>query len=203
MSDLESLAVESRESLGKRASRRLRRDGFIPAVLYGHQQESVNLRIPARGLEAALRHHARGVKLTGAVDAEAVIQEIQYNTFGNEVLHLDLLRVKSGDRVSQVLPLHLHGQAPGLSEGGQIDVAIHDIPVICDPLNIPDHLSVDVNGLHVGVALMVKDIVLPPGVEIDLEPETVVVQCKKPGGGGGAADEEAEGGEPAKSEAAS
>jgi large subunit ribosomal protein L25 len=198
MAELETLAVEARDLVGKRNNRRLRNDGFVPAVLYGHNETAVPLKIEARNLEAALRHGARGLMLSGAVNESAVIQDLQFNTFGTEVLHVDLLRVSRGERIGQSLPLHLHGQAPGLNSGGIIDIMLHEVDVICDPTSIPDHLTIEIGNLQVGQTLHASDITLPEGVELDIDANTAVVQCKKPGGQTEPAPEAAEGAEPAK-----
>ena len=112
MSD--QLRVETRKSLGKRNNERLRRSGRLPAVLYGHGEEVVNLSLAADQLEASLRHGAKVVDLDGAASGKALLQDVQWDTFFQQVLHVDLLRVRAGEKVHVDVPIELRGEAPAL-----------------------------------------------------------------------------------------
>ncbi|MCX7701165.1 MAG: 50S ribosomal protein L25, partial [Gemmataceae bacterium] len=114
----EQLNVELRETRGKRNARRNRRAGKLPAVLYGHGQEAISLALSAEPFEAAVRHGARLVKLTGAVDEQAFIREIQWDTWGTHVLHVDFTRISEHEKVEVRVPVEIRGEAPGLKAGG-------------------------------------------------------------------------------------
>ena len=107
MSDV--LEVSARESLGKLNSRRLRAEGILPAVLYGHGKEPVSLMLPADQLHASLRHGAHVVELQGAATGQALLQAIQWDTFQQHLLHVDLLRVDSKERVKVQVEVVLRG----------------------------------------------------------------------------------------------
>src|SRR5687767_11900896 len=119
MSD--QLKVEARKTHGKRSNQRLRRDGKVPAVLYGHGEDCVSLALAADQLEASLRHGAKVLDLDGAATGKALLQEIQWDVFYQHVLHVDLLRVRAGEKVTVEVPIELKGEAPGASAGGVIE----------------------------------------------------------------------------------
>ena len=116
MSDI--LEVEPRSALGKLNNRRLRRAGSVPAVLYGHGGACVNLAIPTDEFVNAVQHGSKMFDLKGAVNESALISEIQWDTFGREVLHVDLVRVSKDERLEVSVPLETRGVAPGVRVAG-------------------------------------------------------------------------------------
>ena len=103
----EALKVELREKRGKRKARQLRRGGAIPAILYGHGQESVSLTVPREAFVTALRHGTRLVDLQGAVSESALIRDLQWDTFGVDVLHIDFARVSADERITVTVAVEL------------------------------------------------------------------------------------------------
>ena len=95
MSD--SIEVSSRQATGTQASRRLRRQGLVPAILYGHGEKCIDLSTKREALELIVRHGSRVVELTGAVKTSALVRELQWDTFGVEPIHVDFLRVSASD----------------------------------------------------------------------------------------------------------
>ena len=124
---LDVLEVSARESLGKLNSRRLRAEGIVPAVLYGHGEASVSLKLPVDQLRASLRHGAHVVELKGAAKGQALLQDVQWDTFQQHILHVDLLRVDAKELVKVEVPIVLRGQAPGGKRrwGGGDSAAFH------------------------------------------------------------------------------
>jgi large subunit ribosomal protein L25 len=177
----EVLEVALRESRGKLRSRRLRHEGKLPAVLYGHGKDSVSLTIPADQVETTLRHGAQVVELKGAADGQALLQEIQWDTFQQYVLHIDLLRVDASDRIKVVVPLVLHGEAPGEKEGGVVEVLHHSLDIETSPGNIPEKFEINVNDLHIGGTLFVANIQeVAEGVKFLIDADQTLVQCVEP-----------------------
>jgi large subunit ribosomal protein L25 len=127
----ETLKVELRSTLGKRNNRRLRRSGHVPAVLYGHGQESVSLAVPKSAIEGALRHHSRLVDLAGGANESALISEIQWDTFGLEVLHVDFTRASADERIEVEVSIELKGQAVGAKEGGVVEQVLREVQIEC------------------------------------------------------------------------
>ncbi len=115
----ETIEVKKRDLVGKRAVKKLRSQGLVPAILYGHGEENVNLCVRKEALGLVIRHGSKILSLTGDINDTALLREVQWDTFGTEILHIDLNRVSQSETVEVTLSVELHGEAPGLSEGGQ------------------------------------------------------------------------------------
>lgn len=176
----EVLKVVVREGRGKRQARRLRRSGGVPAILYGHGEANLSLSIPADQVKTAVRHGARVVDLDGAVKEKAFIRDLQWDTFGLEVLHLDLSRVSADEKVEVEVVIELRGEAPGVKLGGVVSQLLHQVDVECLVTAIPEKLTLSVNALALDQSLTVGDIELPAGTTMITPAETVVVQCVEP-----------------------
>ena len=125
----QQIPAELRQPGGKRSNRRLRAMGRVPAVLYGHKMSNVCLALPADALAAAIRHSTRLIQLTGAVNEQAFIKELQWDTWGKEILHVDLTRVSAHERVQAEVPVVLRGDAPGVKAGGRLVQHIHSVEI--------------------------------------------------------------------------
>jgi len=184
MSDV--LEVEAREEHGKLRNRRLRAQGIVPAVLYGHGEKSVSLSVCADKFRASLRRGAKVVQLTGAADCQALFKDIQWDTFQQHILHVDLLRVDAKDRVKIEVSITLRGEAPGTHEGGVVEQLLRHIEIETSPANIPDHLEANVNELHLGNSLKASELLgLPEGAIYigdgnNEGPDLIVAQCVLP-----------------------
>lgn len=176
----EQLRVEKRDTVGKHHNRRLRKSGKIPAILYGHGGESVPLSVPADQLVAVIRHGSRMVDLSGAVSESAFIREVQRDTWGKEVLHVDFARVSAHERIEVELPVELRGEAPGFREGGVVEQIIHRLTIECQASAIPEKLELNINELHLNESLTAAEVELPPGAKLLEDLETVVVTCNPP-----------------------
>jgi large subunit ribosomal protein L25 len=176
----ETLTVELRDTRGKRNARRNRRSGKLPAVLYGHGEEALSLALSAEQFEAAVRHGARLVKLAGPVEGNAFIREIQWDTWGTHVLHVDFTRVSEHEKVEVRIAVEIRGEAPGLKAGGVVKQLIHELEIECEATAIPEKLNVNINQLQLGQAITIAQLALPPGIVVFAEPETVVVECVEP-----------------------
>ena len=176
----EQLLVQNREEHGKRRNRRMRKSGAIPAVLYGHGEAPVSLAVAADAFDAVLRHGARMVALTGAVEESALIREIQWDTWGGEVLHVDFTRVSAHEKVEVRVALELRGEAPGVRDGGSVEQLLHDVAIVCPAAKVPEKIEINVNALKIGDSITVADVELPRGATVLAAPEEVVVQCVEP-----------------------
>jgi large subunit ribosomal protein L25 len=177
----ELLHVEPRKTVGKRNNIRLRRAGRLPAVLYGHGEEAVNLTLAADEFEASLRHGAKVVDLDGAASGKALLQDVQWDTFFHQVLHVDLLRVRAGERVTVDVPIELRGESPGVQNGGVIEQMIHSVEIEVALDVIPDKLHVNINQLQIGDQLTIKDITdLPEGAKVLADEDDMIVHCIQP-----------------------
>lgn len=179
MSD--TLRVEAREKLGKAHNRRLRWEGKLPAVLYGHGQPPEHLTLSASQLRASLRHGAQVVHLEGAAEGQALFQDIQWDTFQQHLLHVDLLRVKKGERIVITVPVITRGIAPGEGDGGIVEQVLHEVEIETRPAVIPENLHININHLELHGSLTASDIEdMPEGAKLVTDPEQMVVHCIEP-----------------------
>lgn len=176
----EVLTVESRDQIGTTASRRLRNSGRVPAVLYGHGQETTHLSIAERDVKALLRHQSKTVTLSGDVEDTALVKDVQFDPLGIDVLHLDLLRVNLKESVEVTVPIRLHGDAPGLREGGMLLENLHEVQVRCSAGAIPEEAVLNVSELQLGASLTVADLDLPEGVEPVTPGDSMVAHIEEP-----------------------
>ncbi|GHT34772.1 50S ribosomal protein L25 [Planctomycetales bacterium] len=175
-----SLSVKLRDSVGKRRNRRLRKSGLVPAVLYGHQKEPQSLSIPVSEIEAAVRHGNRFVELKGGLSEQALIKDVQWNTWGTEILHVDFTRVSEHEKITVVVPIELRGEAPGTKEGGVIKHALHQIELECEAASVPEKIEININHLAFNALIHVSDVELPPGTKSLTDASLLVVGCVPP-----------------------
>lgn len=176
----EVLNTQPREMHGTRNTRRLRRKGMVPAVLYGHGLDVVSLAVSHDEIEAAMRHGSRLVELRGAANDTALIRDVQWDPLGTDVLHLDFARVSADERIEVTVHVELRGEAPGQKEGGIVQQPLHEVEIECPAVAIPDKLQISINSLKVGGELLVKDLKLPEGVTMLTDLEEVLVHCVLP-----------------------
>ena len=177
MVEVATLYVELREAHGKRVNRRLRASGKVPAILYGHKEKCVSLSIPVEMIEAAIRHGNRFVQLSGAVREKALIKECQWDTWGKEVLHVDLTRVSEHEKIRVTVTLELRGEAPGTKEGGVVKHQLHEIELECEAAAVPEKIEVNINQLDLGQVIHVSDLTLPAGSTALTDETLLVVSC--------------------------
>jgi large subunit ribosomal protein L25 len=171
------LHVEVRRERGSRAARKLRGAGRIPAVLYGHGEENIALSVPQDEIETAVRHRAHLVNLEGGVTESALIQSLQWDTYGVEILHADLYRVRKGEMHEAVVAVQLRGEAPGSKEGGIVQLVLHEIEIMCAVESIPDVFEISINDLHLNSEITAGEIKLPEGATLITPVDDVVVHC--------------------------
>jgi len=179
-----NLGATPRTTTGKGAARSLRRDGQIPAVIYGHAREPQPLAINARELERLLeRVSAETTVIELALDgrpARTLIREIQRHPVKRNIVHVDFQELVAGEKVTVNVPIVIVGTAAGVREGGILDQVMRELSVEVDPANIPNHIDVDVNELTIGHSVHVSDLTLPSGVTVLDDPEATVAVVSAP-----------------------
>src|SRR5262249_8083809 len=132
MAESMEFVAQPRKARGSQKARQMRRKGLVPAVVYGHKEETVSISLPADELEKAIRPGVRVVDLkTDGKVQKALIKEVQGDHLGKELLHIDFARVAADERVVVTVPVELRGIAPGVSAGGVLDQPIHTLAVEC------------------------------------------------------------------------
>jgi len=175
MSD--SVEVKLRTATGTRGARRLRGQGLVPAVLYGHGEKCVELVTTREAVEAVVRHGSRIVELKGAVKTGALIRELQWDTYGVVPIHIDFLRVSATDRVKVKVPIDMRGECPGQRAGGVLSLVMHEIELECTADAVPEKIHVLVGKLQIGGTVKVHDLELPAGAKALADSEESVVTC--------------------------
>jgi large subunit ribosomal protein L25 len=178
MAETVNLQSQLRQERGKQESRRLRRNGLVPGVLYGHKEETVSISLKTEDLEKAIRHGARVVDLqTDGKTEKALIKEVQWDHLGKEVLHVDFARVAADERIVVSVPIEIKGTAAGVTTGGGVlDQPMHILSVECLAIAVPSSIRVNVAELQLGQAIHVRELVMPEGVKATADAEAVVVQ---------------------------
>ncbi len=181
MAETVELMGDQRKGFGTHVARKLRADGRIPAVLYGHKQETVSLTLGAEELMHAIRHGQRFVdlKIDGHSES-ALIAEVQWDHLGKEVLHVDFKRVSRDERIKITVPVELRGISPGVTGGGVLDQPLHVLHIECLPTAVPESIRVPINELQQGAAIHVRELHLPEGVIVLDDPEAIVVHVRAP-----------------------
>ena len=174
------LEVKKRAQVGSSASRKLRRDGQVPIVLYGHGQANEHLSVPSIQVKTLLRRHAKTVELAGDVKENALVSDVHWDPLGIEVLHMDLIRVNLKELVEVTVPISTHGDPVGLREGGVLIENVHDVLIRCPAGGIPENVGLNINELHLGGHLTAGDLELPDGVELVTPADTTVAHIEEP-----------------------
>lgn len=177
MSTEVQLAAEVRSVRGSRANRRLRDAGWIPGNIYGHNAEPQAIAVKSSALTPHIRAGVKvfDITLDGKTD-KTLLRELQFDAFGSEVTHFDLLRVDPTERVKLTVPLVIKGVAPGsVGSGGVLEQPLHTLHIDCLAYQIPDSIIVRVNTLEIGQAIHVRELELPPDVHVQNAPDAIVV----------------------------
>lgn len=161
-----TVRAEARNAFGRRAMSRLRDTGMLPAIIYGHKLEPEAVALAAHDVELALAHGAHLWKVDiGGQETQYLLKDVQYDHLGTNPIHVDLARVNLDERVHVKVPLEIRGTPAGTHEGGVLDQMMIDVDVECVVTEIPDEIRVNVDHLHLGQALHVKELSLPSGVK--------------------------------------
>lgn len=174
------LNVTARTETGTARMKRLRTSGKVPAVLYGHGQESSLLTLDGKELAALLNHNKHFVQLQGASSESALIKDVQFDHVETEVLHVDLIRVDATEQVDVTLEIILRGTAKGTMNGGVLSHVAHTIEIRCPAHVVPEQLELKIADLDVGHALRASDLTLPAGASLIGSKDKVIVQCVTP-----------------------
>jgi len=185
---MDQIVIESsvREATGKGSNRKLRRSGKIPAVLYGHKNESVSLEVDPKDIFKILHSDSGentifGLNVPGRERLNCLIKEYQLEPISHILLHADFYEVAMDEALEVKVPLETEGESYGVkSEGGLMDIVHRELHVECLPGDIPESIVVNVTDLKIGDMIRVRDLVVSDKIKILDDPETVVVAIEHP-----------------------
>jgi large subunit ribosomal protein L25 len=175
------LSAKNRQEAGSAASRRIRRSGRIPAVLYGRTGKSIPLDLDALEFVRGTKNISESTIVKVEVDGksyDAFVKDAQRNIIDGNLLHVDFYEVESGVVLRAKVSLHISGNPIGVREGGILEKPLHEIEVECLPKDLPERIEVDVSSLNVNQSLHVRDIPLGEGVRLVSAPDQVVALVK-------------------------
>ncbi len=171
MSEFEIVAT-SRDALGKGASRRLRREGLVPGIVYGAGKDPVSITVEQKEMfkhlaNEAFFSHILSLDLDGKKE-KVVLKDLQRHPYKQILLHLDLLRVSMDEKITMHVPLHFLNEETCVgvkTGGGTVSHMMTELDIICLPKDLPEYIEVDVAALNIGDAIHLGDLSLPAGVE--------------------------------------
>ena len=168
------LRAKTRTETGKRAARLMRKDGLIPAVVYGHGQPTVSVTLNEHDVELAIQHGERILEIRIGNDKmeNVLIKDIQWDTFGQVALHVDLTRVDLDELIRVTIPIVLRGTPAGAVDGGIIQQTASEVEIEVAVRDIPDDVRISVAPLVVGDTLVMSDLALPDGAKLLTDPGT-------------------------------
>lgn len=184
-----TLKAKLREKTGKGYARKLRREGMIPAVLYGpHLKESISLEVEKKDLKDIVSHRSPHehiltldiVNQRANKKREVIVKSAQRNWLRGGLQHIDFLEVTRGEKLTTTVPLSFMGKTQGEKVGGIVEHLVREVEVECLPRDIPPVIEVDVTPLDIGDSLRVKDLKVPPQVKVITHPEEIVVSVISP-----------------------
>jgi len=183
--DRATLKVSQRDTFGSRASRRLRREGLVPGVVYGHGGEAHPFQVSARELRVLLSegHTLLDLELDGSKAVPVVIKEQQNHPVRGDVLHFDCLEVRLDEEIQAEVAVELEGadQAPGVREGGVLEHVTREITVEALPTAIPEQITVDVSEMDINDTINLASVAMPSGVKLMAdEPEEITIATLSP-----------------------
>ena len=169
MAKPQTLKADQSARTGSGVLKQMRREGFVPSVIYGGGTENQNVKVHAKTFRDMLNNAASdsilvNLDVEGAGTQLAFLQDVQHNALTKEILHVDFLAVSETTSITANLPLELTGEPVGVQEGGLLEHMLHSIEVSCLPKDLPESILADVSHLAIGEALHVGEMPLPEGV---------------------------------------
>ena len=178
------LTAESRTVVGSRPAGRLRREGRVPAVVYGLDTGTINVTVPARELQHILTGEAgANALITLKCDGDDMLtlaRQIQRHPTRGELVHVDFVRIRGDVAVQAEIPVHLEGEPAGVRDGGVLEQLVFSLTIEAKPADIPNAIEVDVSALEIGDQMRIEELGVPAAVTVLHEPDELVVQVAMP-----------------------
>ncbi|HRX54070.1 MAG TPA: 50S ribosomal protein L25 [Verrucomicrobiales bacterium] len=182
-----SIKAQKRESSGTSTAKKLRRQGIVPAVVYGSKQDNYGIQVDAREFGEVLRHQTSinfllNLEIEGAREAKklAMVQAVQRDPLSGAFVHIDFHAVKADEVIHAHIPVELIGDSAGVKLGGVMDHLIHSLEIHCLPSDLPERIEADVTSLEIGNSLHIRDLILPKGVTTPMDGGVVVALVAEP-----------------------
>jgi len=180
-----SLKAAPRARTGSGRLNQMRREGWVPSVIYGRGTENINLKVDAKTFADVLAHSSSenilvNLEIEGHGTRLAFLQAIQHDSLSGITLHADFREIDENTPIVAHIPTHLNGECVGVKAGGLVEQYVHAIEISCLPNDLPETIEVDITSLEIGASLHIGDITLPAGVRATHAAEVVVAHVGKP-----------------------
>lgn len=175
------LETSLREGKGKKLAKKLRKSGMVPAVIYGKDFEAMSIEIPEKDFSRGLTTHGTNALFNikiGENSYTAIVHEVQRAPLSKEIFHVDFYKVSLDTKIQTSVPIKLEGESRGVKAGGILEQIMWELQIEVLPLEIPEHIVVDVTSLNIDSEIRVKEISCPENITIVSDPEEVVVAVK-------------------------
>ena len=182
MDDSKTLTCAPRTDFGKGGAKRIRKEGKIPAVIYGHNAP-VSISIDAREFSKKFHTVSENTIITlqsGKDSYDVLVKEYQDDILTSDILHIDFFEIERGKVLKTHVPVHTSGNAVGTKMGGILEIAIHDLEIECLPKDLPHEIVIDISGLELNASVHVADIKVPEGVKVLTPEDTTVLHISVP-----------------------
>ena len=179
-----SLKAAPRNRTGSGRLNQMRREGWVPSVIYGKGTENINLKVDAKTFADLLAHSSSenilvNLEIEGHGTRLAFLQSVQHDSLSGITLHADFRSIDENTPITAHIPTHLNGESAGVKAGGLIEQYIHAIEITCLPNDLPDTLEVDISALQIGDSLHIGEVVYPKGVRATQAADVVVAHVSK------------------------
>jgi large subunit ribosomal protein L25 len=172
------LKAEVREEVGTEHAKKLRQQGRLPAIVYGHKQEPQAISLNLHDFTEGLHHGRRLIDVQlGRKKETLLIKDLQYDHLGKYVIHADLVRVNLTEMVKVTVPIEQRGTPKGSHEGGMIDEHLDHLEIECKVSDIPEVIPISVKDMGVGDSINARDVQLPEGAKLITDPNALVLHC--------------------------
>jgi large subunit ribosomal protein L25 len=176
------LEAKKRTQINKASRSTLRKEGKVPAIFYSRHHEPMSVEVSERALHPLVftsKTHLIALNLDGQEELECIIKDVQFDPVTEKIVHVDLLGLKKGEKIQIEVPVQLIGTPIGIKEGGILQHTLHKIEVDCLPVDIPEHLEINVSELKLGSAIHIADLKFD-NMEILNSPESIVASVVHP-----------------------
>ena len=185
MSQRSTLQVAPRKRSGTGALKRLRREGLVPAVVYGKKFDNINLKVNAKEIRDLLAHSTSenilvDLQIEGGGNQLALIQDVTHNPLSGNIVHIDFHAIKEDEKIHARVPVRLTGESAGVKLGGLLEHQIHSLEISCLPKDLPEAIVYDVTHLNTGDFVHVRELSFPEGVQPKLSGEVIVIHIAAP-----------------------
>jgi large subunit ribosomal protein L25 len=183
-----SLKAAPRARKGSGRLNQMRREGWLPSVIYGRGVENQNLKVDNKSFTELLAHSSSdniiiNLEIEGEGTRLAFLQAIQHDPISGAAVHADFLAIDDKTEITAHIPAHIHGESPGVKSGGVIEQYVHAIEITCLPDDLPEGIDLDITGLQLGDSLHLGDIKYPKGVRPTHAADVVVIHIGRAGSG--------------------